>query len=68
MAHYPSIDVKQLLTELKTREDITDKKIADAVLTTEATISRLRRGVTKTTDGNRTIAIANFHAKVFRQK
>jgi len=73
MKPYPSIDVKQLLTELKTRKDITgkkitDKRIADIVSTTEATISRLRRGTIKETGSARAIAIANFHAKVFRQK
>lgn len=73
MQTYPEIDVKQLLAELKTRKDITgkkitDKRIADETETTEATISRLRRGIIRETTGRRTIAIANFHAQVFRAK
>jgi hypothetical protein len=73
MTPYPDIDVKQLLTELKTRRDtagkkITDKRIADIVSTTEATISRLRRGAIKETGSARAIAIANYHAQVFRGK
>jgi hypothetical protein len=73
MNPYPDIDVKRLLTELKTRKDITgkkitDKRIADTICTTEATISRLRRGAIRDTNSRRAIAIANYHAQVFRQK
>lgn len=62
------IDIQKLLTELNKVKGLSDDKIAKELDTTGATVCRLRTGVTKTTNGNRTIAIANFHAKVFKQK
>lgn len=59
------INVQKLLIELWSEAGLSDAKIGKAVSAPAATITRLRTGVHKSTDVNRGILIANFHARIF---
>jgi len=65
------IDIQKLLTELNRDKGLSDDRIAKELTVsgetiTGATICRLRTGVTRKTDGDRMVAIANFHEQVFQ--
>jgi hypothetical protein len=61
------IDVRKLLTDLWEKGGLSDEKIGKQVSTPGPTINRLRTGIHKTTDANRAIRIANFHAQTFSE-
>jgi hypothetical protein len=61
-------EVRKLLNELHSQADLSDAKIGRAVLAPASIITRLRTGVIKSTEVNRGIRIANFHAQIFKSE